>query len=94
MTHDIPHEQKAEAIGSLQRYFSGNLDCELSEMQANLLLKYIFQEFGAFSYNRGVEDAQRFLLSKAEDLPGTCFEEPFEFWSGSQAAGRVRRKPD
>ncbi|MEO5914440.1 MAG: DUF2164 domain-containing protein [Luteolibacter sp.] len=93
MTPDLPNEQKAEAISSLQRYFSESFDYELGEMQANLLLKYIIQEFGPFSYNRGVEDAQRFFLSKAEDLPGTFFEEPFDFWSGSQASGRVRRKP-
>lgn len=92
MKHDLPHEQKDEAINSLQRYFSENLDFELGEMQANSLLKYIIQELGPISYNRGIEDAQRFLLSKAEDLPGTFFEEPFDFWSGSKTAGRVRRK--
>lgn len=98
MPFPFSKEQKADLHHSLQRYFSENLDAELSEMQAGLLLGYIMEEIAPFAYNQGVEDAQRSMLRAAEELTGTCFQEPMTYWDaqrpgGGSGGGRVRRKP-
>ena len=88
-------EQKAEIVSSIQRYFTADLDQDLSEMQAGFLLEYFMNEIAPYAYNKGVEDAQEYFIRMTEDLPNTCFQEPMGHWKTSKAAGRtVRRKPD
>ena len=87
-------EQEAEIVSSLRRYFTENLEWDLSEMQARFLLEYLVSEIAPFAYNKGVDDAQRFLLRLTEDLPNTCFQEPMGYWKTQKHASRaVRRKP-
>jgi len=94
MKLELTKEEKAEAVGSIRRYFSEDLELEISELQAGFLLEYFAREFGPFAYNQGVEDAKQFLLMKSEDLGGTCFEEGLRYWKGSgDGSGGVRRKP-
>src|SRR6516165_11617284 len=74
MSIPLSEEKQAEVIESMIRFFSEKLDVELSEVQARSLLTYIFREIGPFSYNQGVEDAQKHLIRVADDLRGTCFQ--------------------
>ena len=90
MNTPLSKEQKAEIVSSLRRYFTENLDCDLSEMQAGFLLEYVMSEIGPFAYNKGVEDAQKYFLRMTEDLPGTCFQEPMIYWK--TRIGMVRRQ--
>lgn len=91
MSNNLTDSEKADAIHSLQRYFSEELDSELSDMQAGFMLDYLVKEFGPFAYNRGVEDARSFFATKMEDLGGICFEQGLTHWGDS---GSVRRKPN
>lgn len=94
MNTPLSKEQKAEIVSSLRRYFTENLDANLSEMQAGFLLEYFMNEIAPIAYNKGVEDAQKYFLRMTEDLPGTCFQEPMTYWkSQKSASGAVRRKP-
>lgn len=94
MPFTFTKEQKADLHHSLQRYFSENLDGDLNEMQASLLVGYIMDEIAPFAYNQGVEDAQRFILRAVEELPGICFQEPMTYWDSQRpGGGKVRRKP-
>ena len=92
MSIPLSKEKQTEVIQSLIRFFSEKLDIELSEVQARSLLTYIFHEIGPFSYNQGVEDAQKHLIRAADDLRGTCFQEPLTYWD-AEGGSRVRRKP-
>jgi uncharacterized protein (DUF2164 family) len=88
-------DQKSAIVASLRRYFTENLDCELSAMQAGFLLEYIMSEIAPFAYNQGVEDAQRYFTTMTADLPGTCFQEALTYWKTQKGTARsVRRKPD
>lgn len=90
----LPKLEKREALDSIQRYMSSEIDVEISEIQAELILDYFTKELAPFAYNKGIQDAQQFLLMKAEDLGGTCFEEGLTYWKSSKrASSAVRRKP-
>jgi len=88
----LSKEKETEVIQSLMSFFRDKLEIGLSEVQARLLLKYILHEIGPFSYNQGVEDARQHLLRVAEDLLGSCFQEPLTYWDTDDGV-RVRRKP-
>ena len=86
-------EQKAEIIQSIRRFFEEKLELEISDVQAGFLLEYFSQEIAPFTYNQGVEDAQNYLMRLADDLPGSCFQEPLTYWDPHDSSQSVRRKP-
>ncbi|MFC1467180.1 DUF2164 domain-containing protein [Verrucomicrobiota bacterium] len=90
MPINLSHEEKRDAVCSIQRYLGEELEVDISEMQADFLLDYFFKELAPFAYNKGVKDAKEFFLMKAEDLEGTCFEEGLSFWDKNKR--KVSRK--
>jgi uncharacterized protein (DUF2164 family) len=94
MSLPMSKERKEEVIRSTQRFFAEKLEIELSELQAAFLVDYVFHEIAPFAYNQGVEDAQKHLVQLAEDLPGTCFQEPLTYWDAHDSSHVVRRKPE
>ena len=80
MVTELTATEQAEAIASLKRYFSSELEMELSELRATLLLDFVLKEIGPLAYNRGVQDAETFFRQRLEDLPATCFEPAFTHW--------------
>ena len=80
MAIELNKQETDGIIHSLQRYFREDLEQDISEMQARFLLNYVLKEIAPFAYNKGVKDAEAFLLSKLEDLPANCFEEGMTYW--------------
>ena len=76
----VNKQETAEIIPSLQKYCREELDQELSEMRARLLLDYILKEIGPYAYNQGVRDAEVYFRSKVEDLSATCFATGLTYW--------------
>lgn len=81
MAIELTAQETNDAIHSLKKYFSLELDQELSDLRAKLLLDYVLKEIGPFAYNVGVKHAEDFLRQRLEDLPATCFEPPLTYWS-------------
>ena len=69
-----------ETIHSLKKYFAAEMDAEISDLKARLLLDYIIKEIAPFAYNQGVKDAEVYFRGKLEDLPATCFEPSLQYW--------------
>ena len=65
-------ERMAEAV---QRWFSDELDQQLSPYQAERLIDFFVQQLGAPVYNQAIQDARGALQSKLDDLEGE-FHEP------------------
>ena len=80
MAIELTAQETQEAIHSLKKYFSTELEQELSDLRARLLLDYLLKEFAPLGYNLGVKHAENFFRSKVEDLPATCFEPALTYW--------------
>ena len=61
-------EERAAATAKLRAYFRDELDQDLGQLPAEMLLDFIARELGAAFYNRGVTDAQQLVRQKAEDI--------------------------
>lgn len=70
-----------ELIHSLKKYCAAELDRELGDLGAQLLLDFIFKEIAPIAYNQGVKDAEAFFRKQVEDLSATCFEPPLTYWA-------------
>lgn len=70
----LSDERRARVIRNLQVLFSEELDRELSEYQAGLLLDFFIREMGATVYNQAIQDAYGFFQEKLADLAGEFYE--------------------
>jgi uncharacterized protein (DUF2164 family) len=70
-------------IASLKRYAAENLDEEIGDLKAGLLLDYCLKEIGPSIYNQAIADAQSYFTDRVADLDGVCHEPEFGFWPRS-----------
>lgn len=61
-------EERAAITAKLRDYFARELDQELGQLPAEMLLDFIGRDIGGAFYNRGVHDAQQLVQQKAEDI--------------------------
>jgi uncharacterized protein (DUF2164 family) len=80
MAIDFTTQDSEEITHSLKKYFTAELDHDLSDLQAKLLLGYIAKEIAPLAYNQGVKDAENYFRPRLEDLPATCFEPGLTYW--------------
>lgn len=85
----LTDDHRRQALTSLNRFCSGELDSDTSDLQTIALLDFLLKEIGPSIYNRGVADAQAFLHDRVADLEATCYEPEFSYWPKGSS---VRRK--
>jgi uncharacterized protein (DUF2164 family) len=77
---ELLKETRQRLIASIRRYFEENMEDEIGELQASLLLEFCLKEIGPSVYNHAVRDAQAQMLDKVTDLDGLCYEPEFGYW--------------
>ena len=70
-------------VASIKRYAAENLDEEIGDLKAGLLLDYCLKEIGPSIYNQAIADAQAYFTGRVPDLEGVCHEPEFGFWPRS-----------
>ena len=70
-------------VASIKRYAAENLDEEIGDLKAGLLLDYCLKEIGPSIYNQAIADAQSYFTDRIADLEGVCHEPEFGFWPRS-----------
>jgi len=65
---EFSKEERAAITAKLRDYFARELDQELGQLPAEMLLDFIGKEIGGAFYNCGVHDAQQLVQQKAEDI--------------------------
>lgn len=73
----FPDEARKQAVASIQQYVADNLDEEIGELKAGLLLDFILTELGPTIYNQAIADARAFFEERAADLAGACYHTEF-----------------
>lgn len=61
-------------IDSLKAYFEDELEYEIGDLRAKILLRFLVGELGPFIYNQAIRDAAAFFHERAADLEVTCYE--------------------
>lgn len=77
----LSDDAKKQAIASLKRYAAEQMDEEIGDLKAELLLDFIFEEFGPTIYNQAIADARAFFEERAADLEGVSFPVEFPYWA-------------
>ena len=80
MSITIPPETRKQLLASLKRYAAENLDEEVGDLKAGLLLDFCLAEIGAVVYNQAIGDAQKYFHERTTDLDGVCHKPEFTYW--------------
>ncbi len=88
---ELSDEARKQAVTSLRRYFSAELEQEIGDLKAGLLLDFVLQEIGPSIYNRAIADAQTYMRDRVADLEAVCSAPEFTFWDPPSAKS-TRRK--
>ncbi len=87
MAITIPPETLKQLQASLKRYVAENLDEEIGDLKAGLLMDFVMKEIAPSIYNRAIADAQTYFQARVADLEGVCYEEEFTYWADSKRPG-------
>ena len=80
MTIEISKEARQEAIASIERYFTENMEDHIGNIAAGALLGFILEEIGPAIYNKAVTDVQERLQSRIMEVDIEIHEDEFQYW--------------
>lgn len=81
---------RKQSIASIRRYFSEELDQDVGDSKAGMMLDFILKEIGPSIYNGAIGDAQTYLRDRLADLDGVCSVPEFAFWPSSTVRRSAR----
>lgn len=67
-------------LESIKRFFASELDEDIGDLKAMLVLEFVVAEIGPSVYNQAIADAQAFITDKVTDLGAVRYEPEFDFW--------------
>ncbi len=70
----LSDERRERIVHELRSFYASELELEISEFQAGLLLDFFIRELGAPVYNQAIQDARGFVQEKLSDLEGEFYE--------------------
>lgn len=84
----LGRETKEQALASVKRFFKEELEQDVGDLKAGLVLDFFLKEIAPSVYNLAVLDAQRYLEERAEDLEGVCHEDEFGYFGAATSKAR------
>ena len=73
----LPDASKKLALASIKRFFTEQLDQEIGDLKAMLVLDYILAEHGPAIYNLALGDARAFIEERAGDVEGLGYPQEY-----------------
>ena len=80
MAIELNKEARKQAIASIERYFSENMDERIGNIQAAALLNFFLEDVGPCVYNQAIADAQQRLQTRVDELDIECHVDEFRYW--------------
>ena len=65
---ELDKDKKEVLIKSIQVFFLEELDEEISDFKASLVLDFMTKEAGIYIYNQALSDAHQLMTQKTEDI--------------------------
>jgi uncharacterized protein (DUF2164 family) len=90
MAITLPPDTLKRMHASIRRYAAENLDEEIGDLKAALLLDFVLKEIAPSVYNQAIADAQTYVQGRLADLEAICYAEEFSFWP-APGGGRTTR---
>ena len=80
MTIEISKDLRTQAISSIERYFSENMEEKIGNIGAGALLGFFLDEIAPIVYNKAVADVQERLQARVMEIDIEVHEDEFQYW--------------
>ena len=80
MSIKLDPETEQYLLDSIKRFFAEELEEDIGDLKARMVLEFCVREVGPSVYNQAIADAQIFLERTVSDLGGVQFEPEFDYW--------------
>ena len=61
-------EEQADLIPRIKAFVRDELDADIGDLQASMLMDFFAEELGHAVYNRAIYDAQALIVAKADEM--------------------------
>jgi uncharacterized protein (DUF2164 family) len=83
MIATLSEDARKQSIASIKRYFAEELDQDIGDLKAGIVLDFFLKEIAPTIYNGAIADAQTYLRDRLADLEGACAVPEFGYWPSS-----------
>jgi uncharacterized protein (DUF2164 family) len=80
MAIQLPADTTKDLHASIKRLFAEQLDEDISDLKARIVMDFCLKEIGPSIYNKAIGDAQKYFHDRVLDLEGSCYEKELQFW--------------
>lgn len=80
MAIQLEKDAEKRALGSIKRFFSEELDEDVGDLKARLVLDFFLKEVSPTVYNQAMKDAQAYFQDKTAELGDVRHEPEFDYW--------------
>jgi uncharacterized protein (DUF2164 family) len=80
MTITLTDDARKQATASIKRFVLEELDQDVGDLKAGLVLDFVLKEIAPTIYNGAIADAQTYIRDRLADLDGACSVPEFAFW--------------
>ena len=92
MPIEITEDATRQLRASIKRYVAENLEQDIGDLKADMLLDYVVREIGPVIYNQAIADARAYLNDRVLDLESVCYQKEFTYWAASDRENKARGK--
>lgn len=69
----LSREEMQDAASRLRTYLRDEMDVEVGQLPAEMLVEFIERDIGRLFYNRGLRDAETVVRQKVEDVADALY---------------------
>ena len=80
MAIELERETEQRILESIVDFFREELDQEIGDLKARLVLRFVLKEIAPSAYNQAVFDVKKHLGDVLDEIDGVCFEPEFGYW--------------
>ena len=88
---ELTREERAQAVASIERWFSEELDQRIGNIAAGALLGFFLEEVGPLVFNQAVRQVQERLQERGQELDIEFNEDGFQYWRRRHASRKAPR---
>ena len=74
MSIELKKSVRDSLVSSIKQYFLEQLDQDIGDLKATLVLNFVIKTIGPAIYNHAVHDVQIRMQEFVSEIDGTCFE--------------------
>jgi len=67
---ELTKDEREQLVVAVKDFFLNEQDQEIGDLAVILFIDFMVKKLGPAFYNRGIQDAGRFITDKLEDLAG------------------------